>query len=127
MKKVERFYYQPDFLNNITTWSWTMLILVIGIIFWLEVTTFNWITAAFFAAFIMILSIQTVSRTIEVIGSELIINKVIKSNFTVLNINNIKNVKKGRFSLSFEYEHKNYKVLMSHRTVEKIFGILTEG
>ncbi|ARW19791.1 hypothetical protein S100892_01218 [Pediococcus pentosaceus] len=47
MKKVESFYYQPDFLNNMISWSWTLMILIVGIIFWLEVTTFNWITATF--------------------------------------------------------------------------------
>ncbi|WP_417281191.1 EbsA family protein, partial [Clostridioides difficile] len=47
MKKVESFYYQPDFLNNIISWCWTFLILIVGVIFWLEVTTFNWITAVF--------------------------------------------------------------------------------
>lgn len=127
MKKVERFYYQPDFLNNIITWSWTLLILIVGVIFWLEVTNFNWITAIFFAIFVMIISIQTVSRTIEIIGNELIINKVIKSNFSVLSIRNIKNVTKGKLSLSFEYEHKRYKLLMGPKTANKLFKTLTEG
>jgi hypothetical protein len=127
MKKVESFYYQPDFLNNMISWSWTMMILIVGIIFWLEVTTFNWITATFFALFVVVISIQFVSRTVEIIGSELIINRVIKSNFTVLSISKIKNITKGKASLSFEYERKSYKLLMSRKSADKLYQTLTKG
>lgn len=126
MKKVESFYYQPDFLNNMISWSWTLMILIVGIIFWLEVTTFNWITATFLALFIVVISVQTVSRTVEIIGSELIINRVIKSNFTILSISKIKNVTQGKMSLSFDYGNKRYKLLMSRKSSDKLFKALTK-
>lgn len=126
MKKVESFYYQPDFLNNMISWSWTLMILIVGIIFWLEVTIFNWITATFFALFIVVISVQTVSRTVEIIGSELIINRVIKSNFTILSISKIKNVTQGKMSLSFDYGNKRYKLLMSRKSSDKLFKALTK-
>ncbi|MBF7103849.1 pore-forming protein [Pediococcus pentosaceus] len=126
MKKVESFYYQPDFLNNMISWSWTLMILIVGIIFWLEVTTFNWTTATFFALFIVVISVQTVSRTVEIIGSELIINRVIKSNFTILSISKIKNVTQGKMSLSFDYGNKRYKLLMSRKSSDKLFKALTK-
>lgn len=126
MKKVESFYYRPDFSNNMISWSWTLMILIVGIIFWLEVTTFNWITATFFALFIVVISVQTVSRTVEIIGSELIINRVIKSNFTILSISKIKNVTQGKMSLSFDYGNKRYKLLMSRKSSDKLFKALTK-
>ena len=126
MKKVVSFYYQPDFLNNIISWCWTFLILIVGVIFWLEVTTFNWITAVFFALFVMVISIQTVSRRVEVIGSEVIINRVFKSNFTVLSIANIEDVTRGKISISFQYDHKRYKLLMRRRSVNRLYEILTK-
>lgn len=126
MKKVESFYYQPDFLNNMISWSWTLMILIVGIIFWLEVTTFNWTPATFFALFIVVISVQTVSRTVEIIGSELIINRVIKSNFTILSISKIKNVTQGKMSLSFDYGNKRYKLLMSRKSSDKLFKALTK-
>ncbi len=126
MKKVESFYYQPDFLNNIISWCWTFLILIVGVIFWLEVTTFNWITAVFFALFVMVISIQTVSRRVEVIGSEVIINRVFKSNFTVLSIANIEDLTRGKNSISFQYDHKRYKLLMRRRSVNRLYEILTK-
>ncbi|CCG89769.1 pore-forming protein [Pediococcus pentosaceus] len=102
------------------------MILIVGIIFWLEVTTFNWITATFFALFIVVISVQTVSRTVEIIGSELIINRVIKSNFTILSISKIKNVTQGKMSLSFDYGNKRYKLLMSRKSSDKLFKALTK-
>ncbi|ARW19790.1 hypothetical protein S100892_01217 [Pediococcus pentosaceus] len=80
----------------------------------------------FFALFIVVISVQTVSRTVEIIGSELIINRVIKSNFTILSISKIKNVTQGKMSLSFDYGNKRYKLLMSRKSSDKLFKALTK-
>ena len=43
----KRFFYQPDLTTAIIDWSWTLLVLIIGIIIAFEITHFQWITALF--------------------------------------------------------------------------------
>ncbi len=43
-----RFLYQPSPLVSIINWSWTFMIFLAGVVVWLEITHFQWITFAFF-------------------------------------------------------------------------------
>ena len=125
-QEVERFYYQPDFTNHIVNWLWTFFILIVAIIFWLEVTVFNWITGVLFALFFVVITVQFASRTIEIIGNNLIINKVFKSNFSVLNMKKIKIVKKTKHSITFKYGHKMQKFYFSKKSANRLYDILKE-
>lgn len=127
MKRVERFYYQPDFLSGLVSWSWTLMTLVVGVIFWLEVTHFNWITAAFFVAFLLIMAIQIVTRTIEVVGENLILNRTIHRTWIVMDINEIENVSKYRWGIKLFYNGIEYRFMMTPKSRNQLLDLLAGG
>lgn len=51
MEEEQKRFYQPDLTTAIIDWSWTLLVLIIGIIIAFEITHFQWITALFIVIF----------------------------------------------------------------------------
>ncbi len=97
------FYYQPALMASISSWTWTTLLLVMGVIFWLEVTHFNWIAAAFFVIFIMVVLVQFLTRTLEIQDGELIVNRTLQKNWLLIPISDIKEVQTTKMGIKFIY------------------------
>ncbi|XIF20222.1 MAG: Hypothetical protein AJITA_00953 [Acetilactobacillus jinshanensis] len=57
-----QFYYQPSPIFSTIDWCWTFIVLLTGIIFWLEVTHFQWITIIFFIAFFIVGGLELINR-----------------------------------------------------------------
>ena len=47
MEEETRYFYQPNLTTTIISWCWTFLIFIAGLVVWLEITHFQWITALF--------------------------------------------------------------------------------
>ena len=45
MEEEKRYFYQPDLTSATIQWCWMLLIGIAGVVVWLEITHFNWITA----------------------------------------------------------------------------------
>lgn len=124
MNKVERFYYQPSFFSSVISWSWTLLIPIVGIIFWLEVTHFNWITAGFLVAFVIVVIIQVLSRTIEVFDDELVMNRTLSRGRNAISLSEIKGVTKTMFGLKFSFKNKEFNYFLSRKSRDRLYNIL---
>lgn len=80
----QRYFYQPNMTTTIISWCWTLMILLIGIIIWLEITHFQWITAAFFVVFIILASLQIFRRTMIVTPTKVIFNKMLQNQYLIV-------------------------------------------
>ncbi|GEN94655.1 EbsA family protein [Pediococcus ethanolidurans] len=118
------FYYQPAFLASVSSWSWTLLVLIMGIIFWLEVTHFNWITAGFFVAFVIICIVQYLTRSIMVQGNQLIINRTLQKNWLTINMMDIQATKATKFGIQFVYNSDQRFFYLSKKDREQLLQIL---
>lgn len=120
------FYYQPAFLASISSWSWTLLVLIMGVIFWLEVTHFNWITAAFFIGFIIICGIQYFTRSMLVQADKLVVNRSLQKSWLVMNVADIQTMKLTKFGISFMFNSDQYSFYLSKKNREYLFQTLKD-
>ena len=73
----KRFFYQPDLTTAIIDWSWTLLVLIIGIIIAFEITHFQWITALFIVIFLILAALQIFRRTVVISPSRFVFNRLL--------------------------------------------------
>lgn len=90
MEEEKRYYYQPDMTTAIIDWSWTLIILVIGIIIAFEITHFNWITAVFIAIFLVLAGLEIFTRTVTVTPSKMVFSRVMSHNFLTIPLKDIR-------------------------------------
>ena len=78
MEEETRYFYQPDLTGTIISWCWTFLLFLIGLIIWLEITHFQWITAVFFAAFAILTFLEIKRRTVLITPTKLVFSRLLQ-------------------------------------------------
>ena len=84
MEEQKRHLYQPDLTTAIIDWSWTLIILIIGIIIAFEITHFQWITATFIAVFLVVAALQIFRRTVLISPSKMVFNRLLVKEYLVI-------------------------------------------
>ena len=86
----KRFFYQPDLTTAIIDWSWTLLVLIIGIIIAFEITHFQWITALFIIVFLVLAALQIFRRTVVISPSRLVFNRLLVKDYLSVPVKDIR-------------------------------------
>ena len=86
----KRFFYQPDLTTAIIDWSWTLLVLIIGIIIAFEITHFQWITALFIVIFLILAALQIFSRTVVISPSRFVFNRLLVKEYLSVPVKDIR-------------------------------------
>ncbi|HJA22622.1 MAG TPA: EbsA family protein [Candidatus Limosilactobacillus intestinavium] len=86
----KRFFYQPDLTTAIIDWSWTLLILIIGIIIAFEITHFQWITALFIVIFLILAALQIFRRTVVISPSRFVFNRLLVKEYLSVPVKDIR-------------------------------------
>ncbi|WP_429970911.1 EbsA family protein [Fructilactobacillus sp. Tb1] len=107
-----KFYYQPQLLTSIICWSWTIIILLVGIIIWLEITTFQTTTLMFIIAFVFLTWIQIHFRKFIITKNKIRVISVLHPRGKVFNKKLISHVIFKRNSISVQIHDKHYKYLV---------------
>ncbi|WP_413627304.1 EbsA family protein [Fructilactobacillus vespulae] len=123
INKERKFLYQPQLLSSCIYWSWTLVVMLIGIIIWLEITTFQEITLSFFIAFIIIAWIQIYFRKIKINNNEVRIYQLIYPKGKAYSLNDVKLIDCGRNSISFSINEKNFNIILPSNSVIELSEI----
>ena len=86
----KRFFYQPDLTTAIIYWSWTLLVLIIGIIIAFEITHFQWITALFIVIFLILAALQIFRRTVVISPSRFVFNRLLVKEYLSVPVKDIR-------------------------------------
>lgn len=86
----KRFFYQPDLTTAIIDWSWTLLVLIIGIIIAFEITHFQWITALFIVIFLILAALQIFRRTVVISPSRFVFNRLLVREYLSVPVKDIR-------------------------------------
>ena len=86
----KRFFYQPDLTTAIIDWSWTLLVLIIGIIIAFEITHFQWITALFIVIFLILAALQIFRRTVVISPSRFVFNRLLVKEYLSVPVKDIR-------------------------------------
>lgn len=76
IKQQQRFLYQPDRYTSIITWSWLFVILLLGVVVWLEFIHFQWISGMIFLIFALLAGINIFRRQVQLTPTTLIFKGV---------------------------------------------------
>lgn len=90
MEEQKRFFYQPDLTTAIIDWSWTLIVLIIGIIIAFEITHFQWITATFIVIFLILAALQIFRRTVVISPSKMIFNRLLVKDYLTIPVKEIR-------------------------------------
>ena len=119
-----RFLYQPSPLVSIINWSWTVIIFLLGVIFWLEITHFQWITLAFFLVFAFTCWAEIHFRNIVIQADTLIIKKLINQRGQKIKFAQISNVTTTKRRLGFVAKGKIYNFILPPNSVIELEMII---
>ena len=86
----KRFFYQPDLTTAIIDWSWTLLVLIIGIIIAFEITHFQWITALFIVIFLILAALQIFRRTVVISPRRFVFNRLLVKEYLSVPVKDIR-------------------------------------
>ncbi|URL61417.1 EbsA family protein [uncultured bacterium] len=123
--KQHHFYYQPSPIFSTIDWCWTFVVLLTGIIFWLEVTHVQWITITFFIAFFIIAGLEFLNRCLIIAGSTIIIKNMFGRQWRRFNIDhNSDRVSFSKYTMTIEKNGKKYQYSLFPRDLKKINQII---
>ena len=90
MEEETRYFYQPDLTGTIISWCWTFLLFLIGLIIWLEITHFQWVTAVFFAAFVILTFLEIKRRTVLITPTKLVFSRLLQRDYLMIPLADIR-------------------------------------
>lgn len=95
MEEETRYFYQPDLTGTIIDWSWTFILFLAGLIIWLEITHFQWISASFFAAFAILTFFGIKRRTVLITPTRLVFSRLLQKDYLTIPL---KDIRQPRFT-----------------------------
>lgn len=90
MEEEKRYFYQPNMTTAIINWCWTLMILIVGIIIWLEITHFQWISACFIAVFLIVSFLNVARRTVVITPSKMVYSRILQKDFFTIPLKDIR-------------------------------------
>ena len=127
LEEQKRYFYQQDPNTAVISWSWTFIILILGVVIWLEITHFQWITAAFLAAFFAVAALAVFRRTMTVKKDEIVFNRILQKEYMVVPLDEIRQPRFTRHTLSITVRGEVMTFTFSHRSITSLRAILTDA
>lgn len=127
LEEQKRYFYQQDPTTAVISWSWTFIILIIGVVIWLEITHFQWITAVFLVAFFAVAALAVFRRTMTVKKDEIVFNRILQKEYMVVPLDEIRQPRFTRHTLSITVRGEVMTFTFSHRSITSLRAILTDA
>lgn len=90
MEEETRYFYQPDLTGTIISWCWTMMIFIAGLIVWLEITHFQWISGVLFAIFAILTFLEIKRRTVVITPTKMVFSRLLQKNYLIIPLTDIR-------------------------------------
>lgn len=90
MEEETRYFYQPDLTGTIISWCWTFLIFIAGLVIWLEITHFQWLSATLFVIFAALVFFEIKRRTVLVTPTKLTFSRLLQKDYLVIPLADIR-------------------------------------
>lgn len=100
------------------------MVLMLGAIFWLEVTHFNWWTLGLFAAFALLCWIEVHYRNITMANGVLTVSTVLNHHHLVIPLTHVSSVHVSRYRLGLVAQGKIYQFLLPRNSAIELAGLI---
>lgn len=116
----QRYSYQPDLATSVICWSFTGMIFLASMLFWLEITVIQPWTIGLFVIFVLVVMLQLRMRTLVFEEKKLQINKVIKINNDSVHYDDLTAIETRQHQLVLKTTKHQYTVLLKKADVQQV-------
>ena len=116
----KKLYVQPDWPTSIICWAFSLMILDMSLLLWLEITVFQVWTVLAFLLFIAVAAVQVIGRYVVFGEDVLIVHTVISFNSKKIRYDQIKQVTVLRTQVIIAGRYQTIKVLASKKVRQQI-------
>lgn len=117
MQETKKYFYQPDLTSSIIDWCWTLLILIAGVVVWLEITHFQWITALLFLIFLILTFFAIQRRTVTVTPQSMTFSRLLQRDFLVVPLKDIRQPRFTKHTMTMTVNGEVMTYTFSHRSI----------
>ena len=119
------FKYQPMLASSVIVWSWTALVLMAGIILWLEILKFKWWLLVIAALFIALVAIQISLRRVTINHNLIIFSTVLNHSWLVIPRDQLELIVPIRGGLKVQIDGNQYRFLMLKKARNQLIVLAT--
>ncbi|VDH12236.1 membrane protein [Lactiplantibacillus plantarum] len=119
------FKYQPMLASSVIVWSWTALVLMVGIILWLEILKFKWWLLVIAALFIALVAIQISLRRVTINHNLIIFSTVLNHSWLVIPRDQLELIVPIRGGLKVQIDGNQYRFLMLKKARNQLIDLAT--
>lgn len=119
------FKYQPMLASSVIVWSWTALVLMAGIILWLEILKFKWWLLVIAALFIALVAIQISLRRVTINHNLIIFSTVLNHFWLVIPRDQLELIVPIRGGLKVQIDGNQYRFLMLKKARNQLIDLAT--
>ncbi|QXI72498.1 EbsA family protein [Lactiplantibacillus plantarum] len=119
------FKYQPMLASSVIVWSWTALVLMAGIILWLEILKFKWWLLVIAALFIALVAIQISLRRVTINHNLIIFSTVLNHSWLVIPRDQLELIVPIRGGLKVQIDGNQYRFLMLKKARNQFIDLAT--
>lgn len=116
----KKLYVQPDWPTSIICWAFSLMILDMSLLLWLEITVFQVWTVLTFLLFIAVAAVQIIGRYVVLGEDVLTFHTVIGFNSKKIKYSQIKRVTVLRTQVIIAGQYQTLKVLASKKVRQQI-------
>ncbi|AMS07735.1 MAG: EbsA family protein [Limosilactobacillus oris] len=126
MEEETRYFYQPDLTGAIISWSWTFLIFVAGLVVWLEITHFQWLTAILFALFAILTFLEIKRRTVLVTPTKLTFSRLLQRDYLVIPLADIRQPHFTKHTVTMTVNGEVLNFTFSNKAVRRLQALIKQ-
>lgn len=126
MEEETRYFYQPDLTGAIISWSWTFLIFVAGLVAWLEITHFQWLTAILFALFAILTFLEIKRRTVLVTPTKLTFSRLLQRDYLVIPLADIRQPHFTKHTVTMTVNGEVLNFTFSNKAVRRLQALIKQ-
>ncbi|WP_329780859.1 EbsA family protein [Lactiplantibacillus plantarum] len=119
------FKYQSMLASSVIVWSWTALVLMAGIILWLEILKFKWWLLVIAALFIALVAIQISLRRVTINHNLIIFSTVLNHSWLVIPRDQLELIVPIRGGLKVQIDGNQYRFLMLKKARNQLIDLAT--
>ena len=120
MEEETRYFYQPDLTGTIISWCWTFLLFLAGLIVWLEITYFQWVTALFFAAFAILTFLEIKRRTVVITPTKLVFSRLLQRDYLMIPLADIRQPRFTKHTVTMTVNGEVLNFTFSQKAIKRL-------
>lgn len=121
------FKYQPNWASSLIVWSWTLLIGMAGLIYWLEVMKFKWSFVVIGLIFIAVVAVQLSLRRVSIDRNLLIFSTVFNRSWLVIPRDQLELIAPVHGGIKVQIDGNAYQFLMRKKARTALIELAQEA